>query len=136
MDRAATVSLSPSLPVLAGRIGEEPGIDAAFLMGSAATGRMRTGSDVDIALLPARGDTLPATRLADLAADLEVLAGRPVDLGILHSANLVYAKEAIAHGRLLFERDRNTTARFAMHTLSMYAALQEDRKEVLNAYTA
>lgn len=62
--------------------------------------------------------------------------GRPVDLGVLSTTNVVYAKEAIATGRLLFERDRRVTARFAMLALSMYASLQEARREVLRTYAA
>jgi hypothetical protein len=62
--------------------------------------------------------------------------GRPVDLGILGTGNLVYAKEAITRGRLIAERDHAVTATFAMYVLSMYAALQEARREVLRAYAA
>jgi hypothetical protein len=54
----------------------------------------------------------------------------------LSTANLVYAKEAVAHGAVIFERDRAARARFAMLVLSMYAALQESRREVLHAYAA
>lgn len=46
------------------------------------------------------------------------------------------SKEPVTHGRLIFARDRATAARFAMHTLSTYAALQEARREVLRAYAA
>jgi uncharacterized protein len=64
------------------------------------------------------------------------VAGRPVDVGMLSTGNLVYAKEAVAHGRLFFERDPAARARFAMLVLSMYASLQESRREVLHAYAA
>jgi hypothetical protein len=69
-----------------------------------------------------------------LAADLESIAGRPVDLGILHTGNLVYAKEAISRGKVFFERDPSARRRFAMLALSMYAELQETRREILDAY--
>jgi len=71
-----------------------------------------------------------------LAAELALIVGRNVDLGVLSMANLVYAKEAVARGRLVFERDHLITAQFEMYTLSMYASLQESRQEVLRAYAA
>lgn len=45
-------------------------------------------------------------------------------------------QEAVATGRVLFERARNATARFEMLALSMYATLQEARRVVLQAYAA
>jgi len=113
-----------------------PAVDAAYVLGSGAMGRLRPDSDIDIALLPKRGEMFTVMERLALSTELGKLFGRQVDLGILTSANLVYAKEAVAHGRLIFERDHGVTARFAMLTLSMYAALQEARREVLSAYAA
>jgi predicted nucleotidyltransferase len=121
---------------LAKRLEEIGEIDAAYLLGSAASGQLRSDSDLDIALLPTRGARFQGRRLAELAADLETIAGLPVDLGILHTGNLVYAKEAISRGKLFFERDPAARCRFAMLVLSMYAELQETRREVLNAYAS
>lgn len=113
-----------------------PAIDAAYLLGSAAAGRLRPDSDVDIAVLPRRGHMLSVPDRLAIAAELSVIFTRQVDLGVLTPVNVVYAKEAVTHGQLIFARDRMTAARFAMHTLSMYAALQEARREVLRAYAA
>ncbi|MBU3665895.1 MAG: nucleotidyltransferase domain-containing protein [Chthoniobacterales bacterium] len=121
---------------VADRLGQERAVAAAYLLGSAANGRLRADSDVDIALLPVRGAAISGLERVDLAADLELLLGRPVDLGILHTGNLVYAKEAVAHGKLLFERDRTARVRFGALVLSMYADLQENRREVIHAYAA
>jgi predicted nucleotidyltransferase len=125
---------TPILQSLVARLGEVGEIDAAYLLGSAASGQLRSDSDLDIALLPSRGARFHGRRLAGLAADLESIAGRPVDLGILHTGNLVYAKEAISRGKVFFERDPSARRRFAMLALSMYAELQETRREILNAY--
>ena len=125
---------TPILQSLATRLGEVGEIDASYLLGSAASGQLRSDSDLDIALLPSRGARFHGRRLAELAADLESIAGRPVDLGILHTGNLVYAKEAISHGKVFFERDPSARRRFAMLALSMYAELQETRREILDAY--
>lgn len=115
---------------------KHPAVDTAYVLGSAATGRLRPDSDIDIAILPKRGEGLPIMERLALSAALGKIFGRQVDLGVLTTSNLVYAKEAVAHGRLIFERDHGTTARFAMLALSMYAALQEARREVLRAYAA
>ena len=82
-----------------------------------------------------RGRLAPDERIA-LTAELAATFGRPVDLGVLSTANVVYAKEAVVTGRLLFARDPNEAAEFAMLALSMYASLQESRREVLRAYAA
>ena len=124
------------LPAVVERLEQEDAVSAAYLLGSAADGRLRAESDVDIALLPMRGASIGGLPRAELAADLELIVGRPVDLGVLHTGNLVYAKEAVAHGRLIFERDPNARARFVALVFSMYADLQENRREVIHGYAA
>ena len=136
MNQSGRVLEEKALEAAINRLRREDKIVAAYLLGSAAEGRIRPDSDVDIALLPARGATLAGRERSDLATDLEDLVGLPVDLGILHTGNLVYAKEAVAHGKLLFERVPMARARFAMLVFSMYAELQENRREVLHAYAA
>jgi predicted nucleotidyltransferase len=111
-------------------------VAAAYLLGSAAEGQLRPDSDVDVAVLPSSTDGLPLAARMSLAAELSRIAGREVDLGVLTTRNLVYAKEAVTRGRLIFDRDHSTTATFEMYTLSMYASLQEARREVLRAYAA
>lgn len=115
-------------------LASHPDVDAAYVMGSAVTGGMRDDSDFDLAILSGRGFLVPERLL--LTAELSKIVGRTVDLGLLTTANLVYAKEAVARGRLVYERDHRITARFEMLVLSMYAALQEARREVLRAYAA
>lgn len=115
---------------------EHAAVDAAYVLGSAVTGRLRPDSDIDIAILPRTTAAFSVIDRMGLSVELGKLFGRTVDLGLLSHTNLVYAKEAVAHGRLIFERDHGTTARFEMLTLSMYAALQEARREVLRAYAA
>jgi len=111
-------------------------VSVAYLLGSAAEDRLRPDSDVDIAVLPRHGQAFPTRVRLALAAELASIVGRNVDLGVLSTANLVYAKEAVARGRLIFEQDHLITAQFEMYTLSMYASLQESRQEVLRAYAA
>ena len=124
------------LAAVAAHLRSRPFVFAAYLLGSAAEGRLRSDSDVDIAVLTRPGQRLAAQERLALAAELASIVGRHVDLGILTLANLVYAKEAVARGRLVFERDHLVTSQFEMYTLSMYASLQEARREVLHAYAA
>ena len=113
-----------------------PGLELVLLFGSLGRGQARPDSDVDIAVLPVTPDGLPLLERLHLAAELSSIVGREVDLGVLTTHNLVYAKEAVARGRLIFDRDHPVTARFEMYALSMYASLQEARREVLRAYAA
>ena len=113
-----------------------PDVEAAYLLGSAAANRLRGDSDVDVAILPIRGVEISAERRIALTGELAGIFSRPVDLGVLSTRNVVYAKEAITKGRILFARDPSVIARFAMLVLSMYASLQEARREVLRAYAA
>jgi len=135
MKPADTTELSSRLEAAAERLKAEPSICAAFLHGSASKDGLRPESDVDIAILP-----LPRRRMAVkermvLAGDLESLLGRIADIGILSTHNLVYAKEVIEYGRQLFTKNPFFSERFFSTCLSMYADLQEDRKEVLYAYS-
>ena len=118
------------------RLAQDEKIAAAYLLGSGAEGRLRADSDVDIAILPVRSQSFSGRDRMELAADLADITGRTVDLGVLHTGNLVYAKEAVARGRVIFERDHTARVRFAALVLSMYADLQENRREVLHAYAA
>jgi predicted nucleotidyltransferase len=136
--------MPPNCPVLdtalleavASHLSRHDHVAAAYLLGSAAEGRLRSDSDVDIAILSLTPKGLPLLERLHLAAELSSIVGREVDLGVLTTRNLVYAKEAVTRGRLIFDRDHLVTARFEMYTLSMYASLQEARREVLRAYAA
>ena len=136
MDELGNALADSAVEAVADRLRRTGKIAAAYLLGSAASGRLRSDSDVDIAMLPVRGTLLGAEERLSLAADLGRITGRTVDLGILHTGNLVYAKEAVANGRLILDHDASARARFAMLTLSMYASLQETRRVVLDAYAA
>jgi predicted nucleotidyltransferase len=124
------------LEAVASHLSRHDHVAAAYLLGSAAEERLRSDSDVDIAVLPVTPEGLPLLERLHLAAELSSIVGREVDLGVLATRNLVYAKEAVTRGRLILDRDHQVTARFEMYALSMYASLQEARREVLRAYAA
>ena len=113
-----------------------PSIAAAYLLGSAVSGRLRDDSDIDIALLPFAGQSIAIHERLTLAAALQQQVGRPVDLGVMTSKNLVYAYEAILKGQRLFTVDRDAVAETESRLLGGYFQLREDRHEVETAYHA
>ncbi|MDA0254890.1 MAG: nucleotidyltransferase domain-containing protein [Planctomycetota bacterium] len=132
-----TASISePTMTAAIAALRRYEAVSAAYLLGSAARDQLRGDSDIDVAILVSHGSGLAPDERIALTAELAAIFGRPVDLGLLSTANVVYAKEAVVTGRLLFARHPNVAAEFAMLALSMYASLQESRREVLRAYAA
>ena len=95
-----------------------PSLIAAWVFGSAQNGQLRSGSDVDMALLmstqPSFGEQL------DLLGQLQTALGvEDIDLVILNQANPILRFEAIS-GRSLFCRDKSKRAEFASLTAREY----------------
>jgi len=130
-----TVAYSFQPSVLADRMREVlPSVRMAFLMGSAKDGKVKIGSDVDMALLFEK-NTNSATRsnvreiLNDIIDDLapEAMA----DIGILNHTEPVYRFEALK-GRLLFARDIDEYAAFFSLTCREYETQMADYQRQLN----
>jgi predicted nucleotidyltransferase len=79
----------------------EPGLRLAILYGSAATGRMRTDSDVDIALLFDR--PLNTEQKMVLISRLGIELKRNVDLVDLFNLNGTILKQVLSKGRVLIQ---------------------------------
>lgn len=130
MHSTTTIDTAPIAVALQARTD----LCAAWLLGSAARDALRPDSDIDIALLPRPGATLDFQRQAELTAELCALLHRPVDLGVVSSRNLVYARQAILTGRPIF---KNPGADLAAATLlGLYAQYYFERREVADAYRA
>jgi len=94
----------------------------AYLFGSLAEETDHRLSDVDVALLlPHNTDRATAfdTRIR-VAAALEELCRRPVDVAILNHAPPLLRFQVIQHGRVLVERDSTTRCLFEARTMSEY----------------
>ena len=104
---------------------------AVYLFGSAAAGRTRPDSDVDVAVLFPQSIT--PKELFELQTDLAEALSCDVDLIDLTAANTVMRKEVLRTGRLIFEADRLRREEFEMYALSDYARLNEERAPVLAA---
>lgn len=85
----------------------EPGVAYALLFGSSARGTGRLDSDADIAIELTAGAPRDVHALGRLAARLESVAGRRVDLVLLDEAPAPLAYRIFRDGRLLVERDHS-----------------------------
>lgn len=86
----------------------EADIKLAILYGSAAKGRLRADSDVDLALLC--HSPLTPERKMQLAMRLHQKLLRQVDLVDLSTLSGTLLKQVLCHGRLLIKNDTNAYA--------------------------
>lgn len=90
----------------------------AYLMGSAETPRFRDDSDVDIAYYPK--DSIPAERIKSIHEFLEETFERSVDLVSLKNIDLIYGRQVLESGRLLFVHDKEQLLRWKVYHMSLY----------------
>jgi predicted nucleotidyltransferase len=98
-------------------------IAAAWVFGSVARGDARADSDLDIALLmrdPAASAVAYRRVLSDLAARLELAAGREVDLVVLSLRDPIVAHRALSEGVLLLDADPERRVDFTSDVLARY----------------
>jgi predicted nucleotidyltransferase len=88
---------------IAGFFAGRPEIRLCFLYGSAASGRLHAGSDVDVAV--AAADPLKPEELAELQLRLSELLGREVDLVDLRRAEGLLLRQILARGLRLKNED-------------------------------
>ena len=70
-----------------GRLLTRAGVEVAILFGSAAKGRLRPDSDIDIGILPSPDRVLGFDEELALAAELDKMLGGEVDLVRLDTAS-------------------------------------------------
>ncbi len=112
----------------------EPDILASYLLGSTLNGSMRSDSDIDIGLMMEPGKKMSSMARAKLSGILSYEMGRTVDLGEISSGNLVYAREALLKGKLIYTKNKYRTDLYRANLLGMYLQYNMDRQEVVNAY--
>jgi len=83
--------------------GQYPEIQAVYLFGSRATGKIHTESDLDLAVVP-RSERARERKL-DILADLARQGFDHVDLVFLDTDDIVLRYEAIKHNRLIYQTD-------------------------------
>ena len=126
------MNFSPVMPLFV----QNPKIVAVYALGSVVRGELRRESDIDLALLLVPGAALSAAELVSLSVQLAETLGRPVDLGLLSTRNLVYLRQAVLTGQRIYCRSFTQAAQLVANGLGLYANFQDERREVLNAYTA
>jgi len=78
-------------------------IAAAYLFGSAATRRMKSFSDLDIAVVSFR--SVDGFERLSMETRLSHYLGRDVDLVVFHQAGVLLQHQILKYGYLIFERD-------------------------------
>ena len=103
---------------------------AIYLFGSMAANTVHDSSDIDLAVLPQE----PFSNVLrwDIQQELANALGKAVDLVDLLSASTVMRLQVVTTGELLYEGDSTKRAEFEMLALSMYARLNEERREILD----
>jgi predicted nucleotidyltransferase len=116
------VRMTPScipLDRLKAALGEGPPLRLAVLFGSAARGKIRPDSDVDVAILPEDPDLPLAVELA-LQVSLTAACGREVDLVRLDRASTLVRWQVASHGIPLLAGDERAHARFVAAAAAEY----------------
>jgi predicted nucleotidyltransferase len=121
-----TLDTHLNIEALVNCLAAQPDVLAAYLFGSYATGQARPQSDVDVAVLLSGTDEMERfERLLELMGEVEEALGRrPADVVLLNDAPPLLAYQVLAHGRLIFERDRAARVDFEVRTGKIYADLQ------------
>jgi uncharacterized protein len=101
--------------------GIDHAITCAYLFGSQARGDAGDRSDVDIAILLTQAPlpTLEGLRF-DIAATIENVVRRPVDLVVLNNAPVDLIHRVLRDGILILERDRAARIRFEVKARNEY----------------
>jgi predicted nucleotidyltransferase len=123
----------PAFQELTAHLETQPGVLAAVVFGSAAVGRLRPESDLDLAVLFA-DDAVPNEVAAlELRATLEQRTGRDVDLVVLNRASTILAFQAAKKGRLIVCKDPRAYQRYLVRLISEYADFKRIRRPIEEA---
>jgi len=98
-------------------------VHLAVLFGSQATGRATDASDVDIGII-FRGE-LPLGEELDLAAKLESVANKALDLVRLDTGDALVGREVATSGRCLFEASPGAFAAYRARAMSEWIDFDE-----------
>lgn len=123
-----------SLELIVLELAQYPEALAWYVLGSAARNSLRPDSDLDLAVMPWPGKKLDPVELGYFSGKLALKVGREVDIGVLDGSNLVYAKEVFWTGTRVFCSDERAELARRAELLALYLTLQDDRREVLDAY--
>ena len=101
-----------------------------ILFGSAATGKLRGDSDIDLAFLSDK--SLSEYAVFSIAQGLADELGRNVDLIDMSKASTVFKANILGTGKIIYSADENKKHEFQINTFKDYTLLNEERKEILD----
>lgn len=84
-------------------------IIAAYIFGSAATGKMRPFSDIDIAIMSTC--KIDGFEKAEMETQLSMLLHRDVDIVVFHQADVLLQHQILKYGHLVYEKDSSERVR-------------------------
>jgi len=97
---------------------KDPNISFALVFGSAAEGRLRKDSDIDVAIYVTK--ELEPLEYLKLATKLSDLIKREVHLIILNTASPLLRHQILKERKILFIKDFDTYAKFREKTMTDY----------------
>lgn len=84
-------------------------IIAVYLFGSAAAGRLRCDSDIDLAVMSNR--SIGGFERIELETEFSIAMGRDVDLVVFHQVEPLLQHQILKYGNLLFRKDERERVR-------------------------
>jgi predicted nucleotidyltransferase len=116
------VALPDVVEAAAAVLRGEPGLDGAWVFGSAAAGSMRSGSDIDLALRFAPGEHRARWEAdpLDLAGRVALASGRDAHVVSLEDAPVSLRMQVLKHGCPLFDRAPARTRLLVERTLTQW----------------
>lgn len=113
-----------------------PEVQGIYLFGSFDTENEWPDSDIDIALLlpPQQAEKENPSAFTPCVSALADYTRKAIDLVNIRRASTVFQREIIAAERLVYCADRYAVDEFEMLALSYYQKLNEERKELMDAF--
>lgn len=119
------------------RISQHPEIIAAYLFGSAVTGKMNPMSDVDVAVLLQK-QTLLRRELSisfHILSAIQEIFHREGDVKVLNRiTDLPFLHEVLSKGKLIYERDPAIHRAFVAETIISYLDFKPAYEAALHNY--
>jgi len=119
------------------RLSRYPEIVAAYLFGSALTGKLTPMSDVDIAILLQDQTSFDRELLLsfDVISDIQKIFHREGDVKVLNRIkDLPFLHQVLSAGKLIYERDRETHREFVARTVIAYLDFKPAYEQALRNY--
>ena len=114
-----------------GFCSEQPGIAALYVFGSAAAGKDRKKSDIDLAIMSTR--RVASMERVQMETALSNLLHRDVDLVVFDQCSPLLQHQILANGRMIYQSDPRERVRQEVYarkayfdTSFLYRKLKED----------